>query len=77
MSNSKRIPHLQMITSQLKENIIQGWVLYVIKPFLKVGFSFQYQLIILVWLYFDFFSIVCIVVQKYHEMSFIYNASHV
>ena len=45
-----------MITSQLKENIIQGWLLYVIRSFLQVGFRFQYQLINLVWLSFDFFS---------------------
>ena len=52
----QRIPPLQMITSQLKENIIQGWLLYVIRSFLQVGFRFQYQLINLVWLSFDFFS---------------------
>ena len=34
---------LQMVTSQLKENIIQGWILHVIKSFLQVGFRFQYQ----------------------------------
>ena len=47
---------LQMLTSQLKENIIQGWILYVIKPFLQVGFRFWYQLINLAWLSFVFFS---------------------
>ena len=55
-SNSKPTPSLQMITSQLKENIFQGWLLYVIKSVLQVGFRFQYQLINLVWLSFDFFS---------------------
>ena len=45
-----------MITNQLKENIIQGWLLYVIESFLEVGFRFQYQLINLAWLSFDFFS---------------------
>ena len=47
---------LQMITNQLKEKIIQGWLLYVIRSFLQVGFRFQYQPINLVWLSFDFFS---------------------
>ena len=42
--------------NQLKENIIQGWLLYVIRSFLQVDFRFQYQLINLVWLSFDFFS---------------------
>ena len=28
---------------QLKENIIQGRLLYVIRSFLQVGFCFQYQ----------------------------------
>ena len=49
-------PPLQMTTNQLKENIIQWWLLYVVKSFLQVGFRFQYQLINLVWLSFDFFS---------------------
>ena len=52
----QRIPPLQMITIQLKENIIQGWLLYVISSFLQVGFRFQYQLINLLWLSFGFFS---------------------
>ena len=46
----------QMITNQLKKSIIQEWLLYVIRSFLQVGFRFQYQLINLVWLLFDFFS---------------------
>ena len=49
-------PHLQMITIKLKENILQGWLLYVIRSFLEVGFRFYYQPINLVWLSFDFFS---------------------
>ena len=56
-------PHLQVITNQLKENIIQESLLYVIRSFLQVGFHFQYQLINPVWLSFrlsgfpfDFFS---------------------
>ena len=33
---------LQMITNQLKGNIIQGWLLYDIMSFIQVGFHFQY-----------------------------------
>ena len=55
-SNFKRIPPLQTITNQLRENIIQGRLLYVIGSFLQVGFRFQYQLINFAWLSFDFFS---------------------
>ena len=47
---------LQIITSQLKENIIQGWLIYIIRSFLQVVFCFQYQLINLAWLSFDLFS---------------------
>ena len=36
---------VQMITNQLKKNIIQVWLLYVIRSFLRVSFRFQYQLI--------------------------------
>ena len=82
-------PPLQMITNQLKENIIQDWLLYVIRSFFQVGFRFQYQLINLVWLSFDFFSFswsltICFFMDlyscvcsclKYHKMSFIYNYS--
>ena len=49
-------PHLLMITNQLKENIIQGWLLYVIKSYLQVGLPFQYQNINLAWLSHDLFS---------------------
>ena len=45
-----------MITNQLKENIILGWLLYIVRSFLQVGFRFQYQLINFVWLSFDVFS---------------------
>ena len=38
-------PPPQMITNQLKENIIQGWLLYVIRSFFQVSLCFQYQLI--------------------------------
>ena len=64
MSNFKWTPSLQVIISQLKENIIQEWLLDVIRSFLQVGFHFQCQLINLVWLSFplsgfpfDFFSL--------------------
>ena len=74
-------PLLQMITRQLKENIIQGWLLYVIRSFFQVGFRFQYQLINLVWPFgWCLTTCFCVasysVVQKYYEMPFIYNHSH-
>ena len=49
---------LQMITNHLKENIIQGWLLYINRFFLQVGFCFQYQLINLVWLSIEFFPFI-------------------
>ena len=49
-------PPLQIITNRLKENITQGRLLYVIRSFLQVGFRFQYQLINLIRLSFEFFS---------------------
>ena len=52
--SNKSLP-LQMIINQLKENIIQRWLLYVMRSFLKVGFCFHYQLSNLVWLFIDFF----------------------
>ena len=57
VSNNLPPVHLQMITNQLKENIIQGWLLYVIRSFLQVGFCFQYQLTDLVWLSINSFCI--------------------
>ena len=79
-------PPLQMITSQLKEKKIQGWLLYVIRSFLQIGLRFECQL---AWISFDFFSSetsqfafwwlytqMRAAVGKYHEMSFIYNSSH-
>ena len=56
---SNESPPLQLSTNQLKENIIQGWLLYllyIIRSFLQASFLFQYQIINLVWLSFDFFS---------------------
>ena len=86
---SSQSPPLQMITNHSKENVIQGWLLHVIRSFLQVGFRFQCQLIDLIWISFDFFSynwslticflwlynLGCAVVQEYHEMSFIYDYS--
>ena len=77
-----------MIINQLKENIIQEWLLYV--QVLQVSFRFQYQLVNLVWLSFHFLSfteaslsaflwlyaIVCAVIQKYYELSLVYNYSY-
>ena len=53
---NESLPPLQIIANQLKENIIQGWLLYLVRPFLQVGFRFQHQLINLMWLSIDFFS---------------------
>ena len=51
------IHSLQMIICQLKENIIHRWILSkCYQVLLHVGFHFQYQLINLIWLSFDFFS---------------------
>ena len=68
--NLNEPPPLEMITNQLKENIIQGLLLNVIRSFLRVGFRFQYQLINLVWLSYNFFSfswslIICFFVGLY------------
>ena len=46
-------PILEMITNQLKENVIQGWLF---RSFLQVSFRFQYQFINLVLLSFDLSS---------------------
>ena len=48
--------HTTIDNQSIKKNIIQGWLLYVIKSFLQVSFTSQYQLINLIWLFFDFFS---------------------
>ena len=85
------LPPLQMMTNQLKENIIQGWLLHFCRSFFQSGFRFRYQLINLVCLSSDFFpfswrftiyfsvtlysSCVCSC-PKCHKMSFIYNYSH-
>ena len=55
-SNFKRTPLFPNDNQSIKKSIIQGWLLYVIRPFLQVGFRFQYQLVNLVWLPFNIFS---------------------
>ena len=74
-----------MITSHLKENIIQGVLLYVIRSLHRVGFRFQYQLINLIWLSLDFFhlaeaslsaflcfyAVVCAVIQKSRNVFYL------
>ena len=58
-SNFKQTPLpiilLQVITNQLKENIIHGWLLHVVRSFLQVGFCSQYQLFNLAWLLIGFY----------------------
>ena len=47
-SSFKRMtPSLQMITNELKENIIQVWLLYFIGSFLQVAFVFSFNSLIL------------------------------
>ena len=75
--------HSLMITNQLKENIIQGWLLYVIKSFLEVGFRFQYHSFdffsfswsLTIYFFVALYSCVCSC-PKYQEMPSIYNYSH-
>ena len=55
--NEHNLLPLQMITSQFKENIIQGSLLHVIRSFLQVGFRFKDKLINFAWLSFDVFSL--------------------
>ena len=58
---SKEAPApLQILTNQLKRKIILGWLLYVLRSFLQVGFRFHYQLINLVWLSTDLSSFITI-----------------
>ena len=53
------LPSLQMITNQFKENIIQGC--YQVLPSGRLSFTVSTHNIL-----------ACAVVQKYHDMSFIY-----
>ena len=76
-------PSRQMITNQVKENIIQGWLLFVLRSFFLAGFCFQYQLINFDWLYFDsisdfwwLYTLLCIVAQKYHNF-FLFIIIHI
>ena len=68
----------------IKKDVIEGLLLYVIESFLQVGFPFQYQLINLACISFDFFSFteaslsafswlytLYAFVQKYYERSYI------
>ena len=73
---------LQMITNQLKENIIQAWLLQVIRSFFQVDFCFQHNSLTLSGFPLTSFylaeaslsallchyTLVCAVVQKYHEI---------
>ena len=77
------IPPLQIIINQLKENIIQGWLLYVIRSFLQLAFvSSINSLILSGFLLTSFhlaeasrspfswlYGLVSANVQKYHEMN--------
>ena len=67
-----------MITNQLKENIIQGWLLHIIRSFLQVSFRLQHQFINLAWISFDICSSPQTTFLWFctHEMSFYYNYSH-
>ena len=86
-SNFKRLPSrppasLQMITNQLKENIIQAWLLQVIRSFFQIDFCFQHNSLTLSGFSLTSFylaeaslpallchyTLVCAVVQKYHEI---------
>ena len=64
-----------MITNQLKENIIQWWLLHVIRSFLQVGLRLQHQFINLAWISFDICSspLTAFLWFHTHEMSFYYN----
>ena len=74
---------LQMITNQLKENIIQAWLLQVIRSFFQVDFCFQQNSFTLSGFPLSSFylaeaslssllchyALVCAFVQKYHEIQ--------
>ena len=83
-------PPLQMIRNELKENVIQGWLYILSSPSFRSAFIFSINSLILSgfpltsfhlaeaslfafsWLY----TLVCAVVQKHNEVSFIHNYSH-
>ena len=67
---------LQMITNQLKENIIQGWLIYVIRSFFRVGFIFS------IWLSFDLLSVswsvsICFFLALYSCVHLFTRTEHV
>ena len=95
MSNFKRknpppSSPLQMITNELKEYIIQGWLLYVIRPSFRSVFVFSINSLILsgfpltsfhladtsLSAFSWLYTLAFAVVRKHHEMSLIYNYSH-
>ena len=80
ISNIFPLPHFQMIINQLKENMIEGWLLYVNRLAFRLVFIFSINSIIFSGFPLTFFHLaeasLFAVVQKYHEMSFICNHSH-
>ena len=66
---------LQMITNQLEEHIIQGWLLYVVRSWFPFFTSFHLAEAS-PSAFSSLYTLVCAVVQKYHKMYFIYNYSH-
>ena len=64
-----------MITNQLKEHIIQGWLLYVIRSWFPFFTSFHLAEAS-PSTFLSLYTLVCAVVQKYHKTYFIYNYSH-
>ena len=87
---SNETPSLQMITNQLKENIIQWWLLHVIRPSFKWAFVFSISLLILPGFLLTcshlpeaslspfswFYNLMYTVVQKNYKISFIHNYPH-
>ena len=75
-SSFKQTPiPLQMITNQLEEHIIQGWLLYVVRSWFPFFTSFHLAEAS-PSAFSSLYTLVCAVVQKYHKMYFIYNYSH-
>ena len=95
ISNERPLPRphlplpLPMITNKLKENKLQGWILYV-GPYLRSAFVFIINSLILsdflltsfhlaeasLSAFLWLYTLGCAFVQKYHEMFFIYNYWH-
>ena len=86
MSNFRWAPSLKMITNQLKKNINKGRLLYVVKSFLRLAFTFSINSLILsgfplIYFHLDeaslstyswLYTLLTVVVQKYHKMYFIH-----